>query len=100
VANYLVRQGHKILERNWKTKFCEIDIISHYKGTVYFTEVKYRKNSKHGDGLAVITKQKLRQMTFAAEYYTIKHPSTRSPQLAVASVTGEDFAVQEWISLV
>jgi ribonuclease HII len=27
-ANYLKRMGHTIVERNWKTKFCEIDIIS------------------------------------------------------------------------
>ena len=68
-ANELVRQGHKIIERNWKTKYCEIDIISQKNDAVYFTEVKHRKNDKSGDGLAAITPKKLNQMKFAARLY-------------------------------
>ena len=69
-AEELVRQGHKILERNWRTKYCEIDIVSEKGDTIYFTEVKHRKNDKAGDGLAAITPKKLRQMEFAARLYT------------------------------
>ena len=68
-AQELTRQGHAILERNWKTKYCEIDIVSQNDGTVYFTEVKHRKNDKGGDGLAAITPKKLTQMKFAARLY-------------------------------
>ena len=68
-ANELVRLGHKVIERNWKTKYCEIDIISQKAGTVYFTEVKHRKNDKGGDGLAAITPKKVNQMKFAARLY-------------------------------
>ena len=68
-ANELVRQGHTIIERNWKTKYCEIDIVSQKDGTLYFTEVKHRKNDKAGDGLAAITPKKLNQMKFAARLY-------------------------------
>jgi ribonuclease HII len=38
-SEYLKSAGHTILERNWKTKFCEIDIVSQYEGTLYFSEV-------------------------------------------------------------
>lgn len=68
-ANELMRRGHEIIDRNWKTKYCEIDIISKKDGTLYFTEVKHRKNSKAGDGLAAITPKKLNQMKFAAKFY-------------------------------
>lgn len=68
-AKYLEQQGHTILERNWKTKFCEIDIVSVFGKTFYFTEVKYRRSNKAGDGLEVITSKKQQQMKFAAEYY-------------------------------
>jgi len=68
-AEELVRRGHEIVARNWKTKYCEIDIVSRKDGALYFTEVKHRKNSKAGDGLAAITPKKLRQMRFAAEFY-------------------------------
>lgn len=68
-AQELVRQGHAILERNWKTKYCEVDIVSKKDDVLYFTEVKHRKNDKAGDGLAAITPKKLNQMQFAARLY-------------------------------
>lgn len=68
-ANELVRRGHEILERNWRTKYCEIDIVSRKDNTVYFTEVKHRRNNNGGDGLAAITPKKLNQMAFAAKLF-------------------------------
>lgn len=99
VANYLSRQGHEILDRNWRTKICEIDIISQKGDTIYFTEVKYRKNADYGDGFAAITDQKLRQMKFAAEYYALKRKYDGLIQLAAASVSGQDFVIEQWLAL-
>lgn len=87
VANYLTRQGHEIIERNWRTKWCEVDIISKKQDTLYFTEVKHRKNSKSGDGFAAITPKKLQQMKFAAELYASKNQGYNL-RLAVAKTTG------------
>jgi ribonuclease HII len=72
-ARYLWQLGHNIIDRNWRTKFCEIDIVSQAGDTVYFTEVKYRKNDVAGGGLAAITPKKQRQMKFAAELYALNH---------------------------
>lgn len=72
-AKELIRRGHEIMERNWKTKYCEIDIISRKGDTIYFSEVKHRKNASHGDGLAAITAQKLAQMKYAANFYAHAH---------------------------
>ena len=99
VADYLSGQGHEILDRNWRTKICEIDIVSRLEHTVYFTEVKYRKTADYGDGFAAITYQKLRQMKFAAEYYALKHHFKGNMRLAAASVSGEDFVVERWLEL-
>ena len=41
VAEELKRQGYKILDRNWKTTVCEIDIIAKKSRIIYFVEVKY-----------------------------------------------------------
>jgi uncharacterized protein (TIGR00252 family) len=88
-CRFLEAHGHMILERNWKTRWCEIDIVSVYKDTTYFVEVKSRKNDATGDGVAAITPTKLKQMTFAAEYYVAKHPGVSGYQkLAVISITG------------
>jgi len=95
-SQYLISQGHEILQRNWKTKWCEIDIISLRGDTVYFVEVKYRKNAQAGNGFDAITKTKLKQMTFAAEYYQAKHPKiTANQKLAVISITGTELEYLE-----
>ncbi len=69
----LQRRGHEILERNWRTKWCEIDIVSRKNDTVYFVEVKHRKTDASGSGMEAITTKKLQQMKFAAELYGQRH---------------------------
>lgn len=99
VAEYLERAGHTILERNWKTKYCEIDIISRAGDTLYFTEVKYRRQANQGGGMAAITPRKFHKMTFAAQLYATSHPSADQLLLAAASVTGEPPRVEEFLEL-
>jgi ribonuclease HII len=97
---YLVTQGHDIIDRNWRTKFCEIDIISYHNDTIYFTEVKYRKKDDQGGGLAAITPQKQRQMKFAAEYYALKNKlKDTNLRLAAIDVTGQPPIVQNFLKL-
>jgi ribonuclease HII len=99
-ADYLKRHGHDIIDRNWRTKFCEIDIISHHDDTIYFTEVKYRKKDDQGGGLAAVTSQKQRQMKFAAEYYALKNKlSDVNLRLAAIDVTGQPPVVQNFLKL-
>lgn len=98
-TNYLVRVGHKVLDRNWKTKYCEIDIVSLYKNVVYFTEVKYRKNAQQGGGLAAITMKKQRQMKFAARYYALKNNITTDIRLQAVSVSGTHPLVDELVEI-
>ncbi len=93
-ANYLVRHGHEIIDRNWKTKYCEIDIVSFKNGTINFTEVKYRKTSFQGDGLAAITSKKLAQMRYAAKFYIQANKVTADVQLAAMSLTGSSPEVE------
>ena len=101
VCKYLVKRGHKIVVRNFKTKFCEIDIVSEFEGKLYFTEVKYRTHDLYGGGLAAIIVSKQKQMRFATEVFLKYHPEfyNRDLFLAVASVSGEKFIVEDWFSL-
>lgn len=103
VCKYLVQDGHKIMERNFKTCFCEIDIVSKKGGKIYFTEVKYRKTGVAGGGLAAVDRRKLKRMEFAAETFMKfrrLEVEDSSPILAVAEVTGEDFVVKDWFELI
>ena len=95
-ADWLTADGHEIVARNWRTRYCEIDIVSVKGEVLYFTEVKYRKNDDFGDGLAAITAKKQRQMRFAAELFLAGKPeySGMAAKLLAASVSGDPPAVQ------
>lgn len=96
VAEFLKREEHTILSRNWRTKFCEIDIVSR-RGTVYyFTEVKYRKNDDFGGGAAALSKRKVEQMRFAAELFARQNSLLDvDMHLIAAVVKGEpDLAIE------
>jgi len=91
VVMWLERNNHLILKRNWKTKWCEIDIITENDTTRYFVEVKYRSSTQYGGGVAAITPKKLNQMKFAAELFSSRHQTDKQIRLAVVSAdtTGE-----------
>ncbi|MFZ3009489.1 MAG: ribonuclease HII [Candidatus Microsaccharimonas sp.] len=99
VTEFLQAQGHMILERNWRTKFCEIDIVSQKGRVVYFTEVKYRRSIAQGDGMAAITPAKLKQMKFAVEFFVSRHKLDVAMRLCVASVSGDNFTIDQFLEL-
>lgn len=88
-AEELVRLGYKIIERNWKTKWAEIDIVASKQNILYFVEVKYRKNSLQGDGFDYITDKKISKMTRAAELWVVQHNEEGQYELLCVSVGGE-----------
>jgi Holliday junction resolvase-like predicted endonuclease len=90
-AEYLKSHGYKVKELNWKTKYCEIDIVAEKDKAIYFVEVKSRKNSKQGFGLDYITPSKLRQMRFAAEMWVSNNSWPGEYQLAAIGIDGEEF---------
>jgi len=99
-TGYLENIGHEILDRNWKTKFCEIDIVSKFGDVIFFTEVKYRKKLDQGGGLAALTAKKLRQMKFASELYTSsKKLFDTDLRLSAISVSGEPPVVEEFLEI-
>ena len=100
-ADWLTERGHEIVARNWRTRYCEIDIVSVKGEVLYFTEVKYRKNDDFGDGLAAITAKKQRQMRFAAELFLADKPecSGMAAKLLAASVSGDPPAVQAVVEI-
>lgn len=96
-ADYLKKQGFKIIEQNWRTRWCEIDIVATKARVIYFVEVKYRQSSAQGSGLEYVTPKKLEQMQFAAENWVREHDWPGEYQLAVVELSGDDFAVTNFI---
>ena len=94
VAEYLEQNGFKILDQNWKTPKCEIDIVARKDKCVYFVEVKYRSSSSQGDGLEYVTSAKQKQMSYAAEIW-VSHNKWRDEYvLSAASVSGPSFEIE------
>ncbi len=89
-AEYLKQQGFKIRELNWKTRYCEIDIVAEKDKTIYFVEVKSRKNGSQGYGYEYVTSKKLQQMQFAAEMWVQSNRWKGTYQLAVVSIDGDE----------
>lgn len=89
-SDELVRQGFRILERNWKTKWCEVDIIAQKAGAVWFIEVKYRRTEKFGNGLEYIGPQKMMHLERAAALWTSRNDYQGEYTLGAVPVTGDN----------
>jgi Holliday junction resolvase-like predicted endonuclease len=96
-VSYLQNRDFEILEQNWRTRWCEIDIVAAKGRTVYFVEVKYRHADWQGSGLEYITSAKLKQMRFATASWVKNREWRGGCQLAAIEVSGAGFDVTEFI---
>lgn len=69
----LERLGYAILDRRYRTKFGEIDIIAREAGTTVFVEVKTRVGEQFGGGADALTPWKQRRITQMAVDYLARH---------------------------
>ena len=72
-ADFLIKKGYKIKERNYKSALGEIDIIALSGATIVFIEVKTRSNLNFGLPFEAVTKRKQHQITKTALYYMSKN---------------------------
>jgi putative endonuclease len=86
VADYLKKQGWKILSQNWRNRWCEIDIVARHKNAVYFVEVKFRAKNDWGGGFDAITSAKLARMARAADAWVMVNNWDGEYQLVAAEV--------------
>lgn len=73
-VEYLKKQGYKIIERNFRIRGGEIDIIAIDVDTLVFIEVKTRRSHEFGTPFEAITPWKMRSLIKSAEFYKVKHP--------------------------
>lgn len=70
-AEYLVRQGYEILEKNYRRQFGEVDIVARDRGTLVFVEVKTRHSNLYGAPLEAVDQRKQRQLSKIAQGYLL-----------------------------
>lgn len=72
-CGYLTAKGYEILERNFYSRFGEVDIIAKQGGTFVFVEVKYRSSTRIAAPEEAVGFKKRRRIIKTADYYRLKH---------------------------
>jgi len=68
-ASYLVVKGYNIVDRNWRCKIGELDIVAESEGTLVFVEVRTRTGDRFGTALESITPAKQARLVELAQTY-------------------------------
>ena len=68
-VEFLLEEGYEILERNWRFRHIELDIIAQKKNELVIVEVKTRSGNAYGEPSAAVDKNKQRAIIVAAEHY-------------------------------
>ena len=75
-ADYLQRQGLKLLERNFRVRGGEIDLICRDGKATVFVEVRLRSRGDFGGAAASITAAKQARLILAARHWLLRHGET------------------------
>lgn len=87
-AEHLTQKGYKILARNARTPYGEIDIVASLDDMVIFIEVKTRTSNSMGLPEDSITQRKRQHMIACAEHYAAEH-NIDHWQIDVISIEGK-----------
>jgi len=85
-ARFLKKRGYRILERNYRCRMGEIDIIAMKGGVLFFVEVKTRRDTHRGHPLESITLRKQRQVIKISEFFLMSYKREVSCRYAVIGV--------------
>lgn len=85
---YLTSLGYKIIERNYRTKLGELDIIAEKRRILYFVEVKTRVGDKHGKPYEAVTPRKLSHIRRVAQLYLLER-DIRDRKLSIQVISIE-----------
>ena len=72
-SDFLVQNGYEIIERNWRTKGGEVDIIAVKSGALVFVEVKTFPNATSDMLASVLGMQKQKRIVKTAKHFLLKH---------------------------
>ncbi len=86
-ANYLSEKGYVIIERNWRFRHAEVDIIASKNNRLHFFEIKTRTTDKYGKPEESMSHKKMNMLKTAAEEYQYKNPQWKYLQFDVLAIT-------------
>jgi putative endonuclease len=88
VARWYTAAGYQLLDRNWRCREGELDLVLAAPGSVVFCEVKTRRGTGFGTPAEAVTATKQRRLRTLAARWLAAHPHARARELRfdVASV--------------
>ena len=89
-AEFLVAQGLRLITRNHRCRFGEIDLIMSERDALVFVEVRYRSDSRFGRPEQTVDGHKQRRLMAAAQHYLQAHPSGLPCRFDVVAIGGGD----------
>lgn len=97
-AHYLEQRGYRLIERNWRCRQGEIDLVADYRGETVFVEVKTRSSVAFGHPFEAITSVKLARLRTLASAWcaqnTRSSPRIRIDAIAVIAPEGDNAAIE------
>jgi len=96
-AVFLESQGLRIVERNYRCRFGEIDLVARSGAVLVFVEVRARQSEAFGGAAGSITAAKRRRLVAAARHYLAKHSVSRACRFDVVLLRGREQEI-EWLS--
>lgn len=94
-AAHLESRGLKLVARNWRCRFGEIDLVMQDGATLVFVEVRLRSRSDFGGAAASVTPAKQKKLLAAARQYLATLRTLPPCRFDVVALSGN--APPEWI---
>ena len=85
-AAFLEEKGCRIVDRNWKCRFGELDLVAEGEGYLCFVEVKLRRTQRFGTGAEQVDQRKREKLRITAELYLQERPAVLQPRFDVVEV--------------
>ena len=95
-CRHLQHQGLQLIERNYRCRQGEIDLIMRDRESTVFVEVRYRSNPNFGGGAESVNQRKQSKVIAAASHYLQQHPAL-AQRPARFDVIAINPASLEWI---
>jgi putative endonuclease len=95
-AAFLQKHGLQIIERNYRCRLGEIDLVAMERGTTVFVEVRQRSSTAFGGAAASITARKQARIISAARHYLSRMRTTPACRFDALLIQGVPPRI-EWI---
>ena len=88
--SFLIGHHLRLLERNHRCRFGEIDLVMQDGQVLVFVEVRYRRSARYGTPAETVDLRKRRRLVLAAKHYLQTSRSQAACRFDVVAIHGQD----------